>query len=142
MKRSSSGRNRGFTLIEVLLVLVILVVLASLAVVNVLSIQKRANINAAKVQIGLLNNALKTYAVDVGSFPSPQIGLQALQSKPADLADPDKWGGPYLDRGIPLDPWNKQYQYMYPGRHNTESFDVLTVTPDGVEIGNWEEARK
>jgi general secretion pathway protein G len=140
MKRKPSRRNGGFTLIEVLLVLVILVILASLAVVNILSIKKNANEKAAKVQIELLSNALETYSVTVGTYPSQAAGLQALRTRPADLQDPEKWSQT-LDRDIPLDPWGKQYIYACPGVHNQDRFDVYTTTPDGREIGNWTEVK-
>jgi general secretion pathway protein G len=145
MKPTTSRSNkRGFTLIEVLLVLVILVVLASLAVVAYGPIQKRANLNSAKVQIGLFKTALGTYQNLVGSYPSTAAGLQALRSRPADIQDPSKWDGPYLDADVPLDPWGKPYQYACPGTHNQDSFDVWTVTPppENQEIGNWKEEGK
>jgi general secretion pathway protein G len=130
-------RDRGFTLIEVLLVLVILVVLASLAVVAYGPIQRRYKIDAAKTQIGLFKTALGTYANLVGDYPSTQAGLQALRTPPADLPDPSKWDGPYLDTDVPLDPWGRPYQYAYPGVRNPNGFDVWTVAPDNQEIGNW-----
>ena len=143
MKLPSSRRNRGFTLIEVLLVLVILVVLASLAVVAYGPIQRRANLNAAKVQIDLFATALDSYQLAVGSYPSTASGLQALRSPPADLQDPSKWDGPYLAKDVPLDPWNRPYEYSYPGQHNPDRFDVWAVTPDNQIVGNWtEEMRK
>jgi len=145
MKRSSSRRNRGFTLIEVLLVLVILVILASLAVVNVLSVQKSANVKAAQVQIDGFDTALGTYQMSIGTFPTTQSGLQALRTRPNDLQDPDKWEGPYITKDIPLDPWGKPYQYSCPGMHNPDRFDVWTVTPppENKELGNWtEEVRR
>jgi general secretion pathway protein G len=142
MKPLSARRDRGFTLIEVLLVLVILVVLASLAVVAYGPIQRRYKIDAAKAQIGLFKTALNTYEFSVGSFPSQQTGLQALRTRPADLQDVSKWDGPYLDSDVPLDPWNQPYQYRCPGIHNPDGFDVWTVTPEGQEIGNWTEENK
>ena len=132
-------RDRGFTLIEVLLVLVILVVLASLAVVAYGPIQRRYKIDAAKTQIGFFKVSLGTYSNLVGSYPSTAAGLQALRTPPADLPDPTKWDGPYIDREIPLDPWGHPYQYACPGNHNPTEFDVWTVAPDGHEIGNWDE---
>lgn len=139
MKPSPPRRSRGFTLIEVLLVLVILVILASLAVVNILSAQRSANTKAAKIQVQLFDSVLQHYLLDVGSFPSTAAGLQALRTQPADLPDPTKWAGPYLDKEIPLDPWNKPYEYSYPGQHNANKPDVWTVTPENQTIGNWEE---
>jgi general secretion pathway protein G len=139
MKLSSSRRDRGFTLIEVLLVLVILVVLASLAVVAYGPIQRRYKVNAAKAQIGLFKTALETYQVTVESYPTTQEGLQSLRYRPADAQEGSKWDGPYLDTEVPLDPWGHQYQYACPGQKNQDSFDVWTISPDGQEIGNWNE---
>ena len=130
-------RKSGFTLIEVLLVLVILVVLASLAVVAYGPIQRRANINAAKSQIGLFATPLQTYQLTVGSFPTTAQGLSALRAPPADLPNPQKWDGPYLGSDVPLDPWGNAYQYVSPGSHNPDSYDVWTTGPDGSELGNW-----
>jgi general secretion pathway protein G len=127
------SRRRGFTLIEVLLVLVILVVLASLAVVAYGPIQRRANINAAKVQVDAFATALNTYQLSMGTFPGAGEGLQALRNNPGN----PKWDGPYLGKDVPPDPWGNPYQYVSPGQHNPDSFDVWTVSPDGQEIGNW-----
>jgi general secretion pathway protein G len=143
MKQLSRRRNSGFTLIEVLLVLVILVVLASLAVVAYGPIQRRAKVDAAKSQVGLFKTPLQTYQMTVGNFPTSAQGLAALIQPPADLPNPTKWDGPYLDTNIlPLDPWGNPYQYSSPGSHNPDGFDVWSMGPDGVsgtadDIGNW-----
>jgi general secretion pathway protein G len=132
-------RSGGFTLIEVLLVLVILVVLASLAVVAYGPIQRRMRTNSAKTQVELLGHAVETYEVTVGTYPQ---NLEALRIAPADLP-PGKWDGPYLSKDVPLDPWGQQYQYSVPGQHNTDSFDVWTISqPDGQQIGNWTQELK
>jgi general secretion pathway protein G len=133
MNRHSKRRSGGFTLIEVLLVLVILVVLFSLAVVSYGPIRKKMQKDSARTQVGLLNTAARTYEASVGELPP---NLDALRAQPADVPQ-GKWAGPYLDRAIPLDPWYKPYQYQVPGQHNTDSFDVWTVAPDGEQIGNW-----
>jgi len=140
MRPSKSRRKRGFTLIEVLLVLVILVILASLAVVNIMSARRTANLSAAKTQIGALNDALETYAVVIGQYPSQATGLSALRVRPNDIEDPSKWY-PFLDKDISADPWGKPYQYRFPGVHNMDRFDVYTTTPEGQEIGNWTEQK-
>jgi general secretion pathway protein G len=127
MKRDRSEGRQGFTLIEVLLVLVILVVLASLAVVAVAPIRRGAMEKAAKVN---------TYQLDVGTYPA---NLQALRQQPGDLPDPSKWHGPYIDRNVPLDPWDHQYNYAQPGQHNTDGFDISCTTPEGKLIGNWDD---
>ena len=139
MSHSNSRRDRGFTLIEVLLVLVILVILASLVATNVSSIRRTANIKAAKAQIGALKTPLDAYNLDMGMYPTSNQGLQALLTPPADVPNPQAWGGPYLDREIPLDPWGRQYIYISPGRYNPD-YDVYSLGPGGSDqtaIGNW-----
>lgn len=135
-------RKGGFTLIEVLLVLVILVVLASLAVVAYGPIQRRAKVDQAKSQIGLFKTPLQTYQMTIGHFPTSAQGLSALRVPPADLPNPAKWDGPYLESDVPPDPWDNPYQYVSPGIHNPDGFDVWSFGPDGMngtedDIGNW-----
>lgn len=132
----------GFTLIEVLLVLVILVTLASLAVTAYDGIRKRANIDAATVQIDLFKNQLTLYRHSVREYPTTDQGLEALRNPPANLGDLP-WDGPYMEGTVPLDPWNNPYQYQQPGRYNTDSYDLWSFGPDkddgtDDDIGNWE----
>jgi general secretion pathway protein G len=131
-------RQAGFTLMEVLLVMVILVVLASFAFVALGPIQRQTKLKQAKGQIGMFESPLGMYNMDIGTYPTTAQGLDALRSAPGDLANSTKWAGPYLNKDIPLDPWDRPYQYASPGAHNPDSFDVWTVSPyDGQEIGNW-----
>ena len=135
-------RRRGFTLMEVLLVLVILVVLGSLAALSYDAIRRRADIQAAKSQIGLFETPIQMYQMAIGGYPTTTQGLEALRSAPGDLPNPAKWDGPYLNKPIPLDPWDKPYQYVSPGMHNPDSYDVWSFGPDGIggtedDIGNW-----
>jgi general secretion pathway protein G len=141
--RVRRGQSRhspaGFTLMEVLLVLVILVVLASLAV-NVFSgTQEKADQRAAAAQIGLYKSAIQMYKFDTKQYPDD---LTVLVNKPTDAKMADKWAGPYMDK-IAKDPWENDYQFVAPGKHNADSFDVWSVGPDGQngsadDIGNWE----
>ena len=135
-------RRGGFTLIEVLLVLVILVTLASLAVTAYDGIRRRANINAAKAQIGLFETQLDLYKLSVTKYPSTAQGLNALWTEPSDLTDANVWDGPYLKKPPPNDPWNNPYQYEQPGKNNATSYDLWSWGPDGNsgtedDIGNW-----
>ncbi len=140
----SRKRNRrdGFTLIEVLLVLVILVILVSLVVGTYRNTQQKAMIRAARAQVGLFETPLETYHLDLNAYPATANGLEALRQAPGDLANPARWGGPYLDKNIPADPWDQPYQYESPGRNNPDSYDIWSMGPDladGTEddIGNW-----
>src|SRR4029450_5334535 len=108
-------RRRGFTLMEVLLVLAILVILGSLVGVGIMKMQKNANINAARAQVGMLESVVKAYAIDVGTCPTTQQGPGARAAAPSDLKNPAKWQGPYLDKQIGTDAWGNEYQYEQTG---------------------------
>lgn len=141
-RRSTHRRRRGFTLLEVLLVLAILVILGSLAVVTLTNVQSDAESKAAKVQVSSFDEAIDLYRFHVRQYPSTSVGLQALRQAPGDLPNPDRWKGPYIDN-IPVDPWDRPYQYAQPGRHNADRFDVWSLGPDGADgteddVGNWE----
>lgn len=123
-------RQGGFTLVEVLLVLVILVIVASLAVTNLVPMQRKANINAAKTQIRAFKGPLAAYRLDVGDYPP---SLEALRTPPADAAAAERWAGPYLDREVPLDPWHRPYQYRYPGQYDPDMPDIWSAGPDGID---------
>jgi general secretion pathway protein G len=108
-RRTRRKPRAAFTLMEILLVLAILVVLASMVGVGYVKIQQGALKNAAMTQVTLLEDAAKMYALHIGSPPN---SLDDLLVAPADLANPAKWSGPYLEkRELPLDPWNQPYQY-------------------------------
>jgi general secretion pathway protein G len=121
-------RRRGFTLIEVMLVLVILVVLVSLVVATYSRTQRTALRRAARVQIGLLEGAIQQYQLEVRNFPPD---LQALVERPADLVNPNRWQGPYLEKSIPLDPWDHDYRYELDV--TTGTFKIWSAGPDGVD---------
>lgn len=131
--------QRGFTLIEVLLVMVILTVLAAVVVPKFTKRSEQARITAAHTDIANLEVALDAYEVDNGRYPSTSEGLKALVENPSDSKN---WKGPYLKRGVPNDPWGNQYIYTQPGRHNTYGYDLLSVGGDKKEggdddIDNW-----
>jgi general secretion pathway protein G len=141
MKSYPSRRRSGFTLIEVLMVLVILVIIASLAVGSYNNARRKAQIDAAKSQIGLLKGPLDLFNLDIGMYPTTSQGLQALVSPPADLPNPGAWNGPYMDSEIPPDPWGRPYNYISPGKNNP-NYDLWSLGPYGQDntqdnIGNW-----
>ncbi len=118
-------RNTGFTLIEMLIVMVILGLLAALVGPRMFGKVEKSKQKAAKAQIALFEMAIDAYRLDVGKFPSSEMGLQALRSKPEGI---EKWDGPYLPKQIPLDPWGNPYDYRSPGEHG--DYDILSYGQD------------
>ncbi|HEX4793369.1 MAG TPA: type II secretion system major pseudopilin GspG [Humisphaera sp.] len=136
------GRS-AFTLIELLLVMVILGVLAAIIVPNYAGRIPKAKIEAAKQDIAAIANALATFEVDNGRYPTNDEGLAALSNPPSNLAD--TWHGPYVTKPIIKDPWGNPYVYHCPGSHNPRGFDLLSMGQDGQEggtddIDNWSSA--
>ena len=135
--------QRGFTLIEIMVVVVILGILAALVVPKVMSRPDEARIVAAKQDIQALVQALKLYRLDNQRYPTSEQGLRALVQKPAVAPLPPNWkSGGYLDR-LPQDPWQHDYLYLNPGLHG--EIDVSSYGADGAsggegndaDIGSW-----
>ena len=140
--RLAPARQRGFTLIELMVVLAIIGVLAALIVPNVLGRADDARITAARTDVGNLMQALKLYKLDNQRFPTTEQGLNALILKPTTEPVPGNWK-PYLDK-LPSDPWGRPYQYLSPGLKG--EVDVLSFGADGqaggegnnADLGSWQ----
>jgi general secretion pathway protein G len=141
-KTQSVRKQRGFTLIELMVVLAIIGILASLVVPNILGRADDARMTAAKTDVGNLMQALKLYKLDNQRFPTADQGLQALVTKPSTEPVPTNWKS-YLDK-LPTDPWGKPYQYLNPGLKS--EVDVMSWGADGqtggegvnADIGSWQ----
>ena len=134
------ARQQSFTLVEMLLVLVILAVLAAIVIPKFSGRSQQAKETAAKSQISSIEIALDAFEVDTGFYPSGANGLDALLNPPSNATN---WKGPYLKKGVPLDPWGNPYAYNYPGRNNAGGYDLMSVGPDGRaggddDITNWD----
>ncbi len=138
-----TSRQRGFTLLEVMVVVVILGILAALIVPKIISRPDDARVVAAKQDIASLMQALKLYRLDNQRYPSTEQGLQALVVRPTTAPIPPDWkAGGYLDR-LPKDPWGNPYQYLNPGLHG--EVDIVSFGTDGepggegnaADIGSW-----
>ena len=128
-------KQRGFSLIELLVVLVILGLLAGLVGPRVMRYLGGAKTDTAKLQIADLGAALDIYRLETGNYPSTDEGLQALMADPGDKPG---WNGPYLKKKtLPKDPWGKPYQYAYPGEHG--DFDLFTLGRDNAPGGEGED---
>jgi len=123
--------QKGFTLIELIVVAAIIALLAGLVVPQFIKQEEKATAKATKAQIELFGTALDTFRLDVGRYPTSQEGLQALTQKPGGV---DRWDGPYLKKEVPPDPWNKPYIYKSPGEHGP--YDIISYGADGVPGGD------
>jgi general secretion pathway protein G len=143
-KPRSTTKNRGFTLIELMVVLVIIGLLAALIIPNVLDRADDARQTTAQTQVRNLEQALKMYKLDNQRYPTTEQGLQALVTKPSTNPVPANWRRPYLEE-LPQDPWGNAYQYQSPGTKGRSGIDVFSMGADGVrggegkdaDIGNW-----
>jgi general secretion pathway protein G len=135
--------QRGFTLLEVMVVIVILGILAALVVPKIISRPDEARVIAAKQDIASLMQALKLYRLDNQRYPTTEQGLQALVAKPTAAPIPPNWKpGGYIER-LPKDPWGNLYQYLNPGVRG--EIDVFSYGADGApggegndaDIGSW-----
>jgi len=140
MHTTQSKSQRGFTLIEIMVVVVILGLLGTLVVQAVGGRPDQAREVKATNDIGSLESALKLYKLDNFTFPTQAQGLKALISNPSGSKN---WRGPYIEK-LPNDPWGNDYQYRYPGTKG-KKIDVFTYGADNAEggtdqnadIGNW-----
>lgn len=141
-KRLVARLQRGFTLIELMVVLLIIGVLAALIVPNVLDRADDAKVTAAKTDVSNLMQALKLYRLDNSRYPSSEQGLPALVTKPTTEPVPPNWKK-NLDQ-LPNDPWGKPYVYLNPGVKG--EIDVMSFGADGqsggegknADIGSWQ----
>lgn len=119
-------KNKGFTMIELLIVIVILGLLASLVAPKFFSQLSTAERGIATAQMNAFETALDTYRLDMGSYPQK---LEELRS-----SDKPRWDGPYLPKAIPMDPWGNPYIYSMPGE-NGNPYNIMSYGADGQQGG-------
>jgi general secretion pathway protein G len=132
--------QRGFTLLELLVVMVIIGLLAGYVGPKYFAQVGKSEVKATRAQIDSLEKALDQYRLDVGHYPTTEHGLEALVRKPS---GENRWQGPYLKKDVPNDPWGTAYQYRQPGEHG--DFDLFSFGKDGklggedesADITNW-----
>ena len=130
----SNKKQRGFTLIEVMIVVVILGILASIIVPKIMGRPDEARATRTLQDIRAITAALDLYRLDNFSYPTTEQGLEALVTKPNNLPAGAHWKqGGYLDQ-VPTDAWGKPYFYLKPGIHG--EFDLYSYGSDGIEGGS------
>lgn len=130
---NSTTPQRGFTLLELLVVMVIIGLLAAYVGPKFFSQIGKSEVKAARAQIDALEKALDQYRLDVGRYPTTEQGLAALMVRPG---TDKKWGGPYLKKAVPDDPWGHPYVYRQPGEHG--EYDLSSLGKDGQPGGSGE----
>ncbi|SFC05914.1 general secretion pathway protein G [Marinospirillum celere] len=137
-------KQKGFTLLEVMVVLVIIGLLVAIVAPNVLDNQDQAMKQKARADIASLEQALEMYRLDNFNYPTSEQGLDALVSKPSLAPEPRNYRENGYIRRLPTDPWGNAYQYRHPGEHGR--VDIYSLGADGrpggegmnAEIGNWQ----
>lgn len=138
--RPKSGRpwiptQRGFTLIEIMVVLTIIAMLAALVVPRLFKNVDKAKVQTTKAQMAILESALAGYKLDVGKFPTTEQGLEALRTQPAGV---EHWDGPYLSKEVPMDAWGHPYVYKCPSQHG--DYEIVSYGADGQPGGEGYDA--
>ncbi|MDD3762504.1 MAG: type II secretion system major pseudopilin GspG [Nevskiales bacterium] len=136
--------QRGFTLIEIMVVVVILGILAAVVVPKIMDEPDKARAAKAKQDIRALESALNLYKLDNYSYPNTQQGLDALVNKPSGEPEPRNYKSGGYVKSLPKDPWGNPYKYLQPGTHG--DFDLYSLGADSrpggegpaADIGNWD----
>jgi general secretion pathway protein G len=142
-KEISGISDKGFTLVEIMLVVIIIAALAAMIMPRLAGRSEEAKVARAQAEISSnIGLGLKLYELDNGNYPTTEQGLNALQAKPSTEPAPQNWKGPYLEKK-PIDPWGRPYQYKCPGVHSQTGFDLYSLGKDGSEgteddVTNWE----
>ena len=129
-------RRGGFTLLELLVVIVIIGLLAAYVGPKYFSQLGKSEVTVARAQIEAFDKSLDTYRLDVGRYPNAEEGLNALMAAPPSAGA--KWNGPYLKKGVPLDPWGNAYQYRSPG--SRAEYEIVSLGKDGQPGGTGDNA--
>lgn len=133
-RRIGSARgNRGFSLLELLVVLLLLGAFAGIFAPKIFGQAERAKRQAAKLEIDQIGQGLDLFKLEIGRYPTSQEGLQALMVAPSGVSN---WNGPYLKKSsVPKDPWATEYKYVSPGDQN-RPYDIISLGSDQKEGGD------
>ena len=130
----------GFTLLEMLVVITVIAILAALVSPSIFSNVGDAKVAAARTQIGILELALDAFRLDTDRYPTTSQSLVALVERPATEPAVRNWRGPYLKRGVPVDPWGNPYLYQSPADSIGREYALASLGRDGKLGGEGEDA--
>jgi len=139
----SHKKNRGFTLVEIMVVVVIIGIIAASIIPSIMGTPGEAKISTAKADVAAIDSAVERFYIHMDRYPTTEEGLKVLVDPPTG-DDAKQWRGPYVKQ-LRNDPWGNPYQYTCPGTHHPTSFDIWSRGKDGVDggegdnadIGNW-----
>ncbi len=138
MTMEHKGIQRGFTLIEIMVVMVILGLLVAIVAPNIMGRSDQAKVTVAETQLSNIANALDLYRLDNSHYPSTQQGLEALVQQPSGTPEPKNWNPDGYLKSVPEDPWGAPYQYVSPGTEGP--YDLYSFGSDGQEGGDGDAA--
>ncbi|MEO9078078.1 MAG: type II secretion system major pseudopilin GspG [Rhodanobacter sp.] len=133
-RRLASTRTGGFTLLEMIVVLVIIGLIMGLVGPRLFSQADKAKVQTAQTQVKMLRGALDTMRLDISRYPSQEEGLDLLMHSPTDAKTAARWHGPYLEDGVPNDPWGNPYKYS-PEASGVHAFSLYSLGADGKSGG-------
>ncbi len=137
-QKPNQARNKGFTLIEIMVVMVILGLLVAIVAPNIMGRSDQAKVTVAETQLSNIANALDLYRLDNSHYPSTQQGLEALVRRPSGSPEPRNWNADGYLKSVPEDPWGNEYQYVSPGTEGP--YDLYSFGSDGQEGGEGDAA--
>ena len=127
--------NKGFTLLEMLVVILIITMLAALVTPKIYKSFAKAKKGIARSQMAVIEDALGRFYLDCGRLPSQAEGLGVLITNQGNIP---KWDGPYLKPKEIIDPWQHPFEYRAQGTINEGSFDLISYGQDGTAGGEGE----
>ncbi len=128
--------QKGFTLIEIMVVLAILAGLIAMVAPNIIGEAGRAKVKTAKAEMANISLALDMYKLDNFRYPSTSQGIEALTSKPSGSPEPKNYkSGGYMKK-MPIDPWGTPYLYF----SKKSNYEIVSLGADGEEGGEEDAA--
>jgi general secretion pathway protein G len=145
MQERTRKSEAGFTLTEIMVVVFIIGLLSTVVLVNVLGARTDAQLKTAQANVAALSQSLDRYSLVLYSYPSEEQGLEALVSEPEGLGTNALYPRGGFIQKLPVDPWGRPYQYIFPAERSGGAYDIFSFGADGevggegenADIGNW-----